>query len=129
MDVLAMVFIVLRIANAMVGKTFLPDQRLEPQLLLRAEGESALDELTGFFQSNVFRRREDQVEVVRHDHEFVQEKTAFPAIVLKNVEKQARHFFFLEDAISRMCDGRYKEGADFLWSIAHGPPGLKPVIL
>lgn len=129
MDVLAMALIVLWIADAMIGKALLPDERMETQLLLGTEGESTFDELNGFFQRNVLRGRDDQVEVVPHDYELVQEETAFPAVVLQDIEKETRHFFFFEEGIPCVGDGRDEERADFLRGVAHVPPALKRIIL
>jgi hypothetical protein len=67
------------------------------------------------------------VEVVRHRHEFVQEKTAFPAVVLQDIEKQSRHFVFLEKRVSSVSDGRDEESSDFLRGVAQMPPALKRI--
>jgi len=75
--------------------------------------------LNSFFQRNVFRRRDDQVKVVRHNHELMEEKAAFLAIVLQDVEEQESHFRFLEEGITPVRDGRYEKRSDFLRSIFH----------
>ena len=129
MDVFAMALVIFRITNAMIGKALLPDQRLPRQFLLNAERESAFDVLKSFFQGDIFRRRNNQVEVVRHNHELVPLETAFCSVVLKDVEDQARHCFFLKQGTASMRDGREKERADFLRSMAHRSPALKRVIL
>jgi hypothetical protein len=130
MDVFTMLLIVLCIANPMISKAFfLPYQRPERQFLLGTEGKSAFDVLTGFFQRDVCSRRDNQMEVVRHNHELMQKVAALRTIVLKNVEKQAGHFLFLEKRAPSVRNGRDKECADFLWSVVHFPPALKRIIL
>jgi hypothetical protein len=120
MDVLAMTRVILWIADAMVGKALLPDEKLETQFLLGAKRKSAFDELNGLFQRNIFRGPDDQMEVVRHDHEFVQKKAAFPAIVREDVEKQPRHFFFLKSgsrpwAMDVTKNVRISSGGSRMW--------------
>jgi hypothetical protein len=108
---------------------FLPYKRPERQFPLDPEGKSAFDVLTGFFQWDVCRGRDNQMEVVRHDHEFMEEVAALATIVLKNVEKQACHLLFFEERTPSVRDGRGKECADFLGSVFHFPPALKRIIL
>jgi hypothetical protein len=130
MDVFTMFLIVLCIANPMIGKAFfLPYERPECQFPFGPEGKSAFDVLTDFFQRDVWRGRDNQMEVVRHNHEFMQEIAALATIVLKNVKKQACHFLFLEKRVPSVRDGRDKECADFLRSVFHFPPALKRIIL
>src|SRR5436305_3827653 len=120
MDIFTMPLIILCIANAMVGKAFfLPYERPERQFLLGTEGKAAFDVLTGFFQRYVCRWRDNHMEVVRHNHELMQEVAALATIVLKNVEKQACHLLFFEERIPSVRDGRDKECADFLRSVFH----------
>jgi hypothetical protein len=116
--------------DAMVSKAFfLPYERSERQFSLGTEGISAFDVLTGLFQRDVFRRRDDQVEVVRHNHELMQEVAALATIVLHNVKKQACHFLFFEKWTPSVRDGRDEKRADFLRSVFHFPPALKRIIL
>jgi hypothetical protein len=130
MDVFTMLLIVLCIANPMVSKAFfLPYERPECQFLPDPEGKSAFDVLTDFFQRDVSRGRDDQMEVVRHNHKLMQEIAALATIVLKDVEKQSCHFLFPEKRTPSVRDGRDKKCADFLRSVFHFPPALKRIIL
>lgn len=85
-DVFTMLLIVHSVANAVIGEAFLPDQSLKCQFLLGSERESAFDVLNSFFKGNVCGRRDDEMEMVWHDYEFVDEETAFAAIDLKDIE-------------------------------------------
>lgn len=67
MNVGCVVLIVLRVFDATYRASALPDCALG----LEAEGESSFDELHGFLNGNVRRRREEQVNVIGHDDEGV----------------------------------------------------------
>jgi len=108
---------------------FLPYERPESQFSFGTEGKSAFDVLTSFFQRYVCRRRDNQMEVVRHNHELMQEIAALATIILKNVEKQSCHPLFLEDRTASVRYGCDKECADFLRGVFHLPPALKRIIL
>ncbi len=86
-----MLFVILRVSNEMGRKPCLPDVKIQVQLLFCAIGESTLDELKRFFQRDLGKGREEQVKVVRHDDEFMQEKAALSTIVLEDVDQQLRH--------------------------------------
>ena len=120
MDIVAMLLIVLCIPNPMISKAFfLPYERPERQFPFDPKRKSAFDVLTNFFQRDVRRGRDNQMEVVRHNHELMQEIAALATIVLHNVKKQACHFLFLEKRMPSVRDGRDKKCADFLWSVFH----------
>ncbi|HUY94862.1 MAG TPA: hypothetical protein VMU71_06170 [Terracidiphilus sp.] len=51
------------------------------ELALQAEREAAIAELHGLFEQNVRSRRDQSVEVVRHDDERKQKKLPLPAII------------------------------------------------
>jgi hypothetical protein len=55
-------------------------------LALQPKRESSLDQPQGVFERHIGRRREKQVQVVRHDDEYPQCKPTLFAIVLKNVD-------------------------------------------
>src|SRR5450432_4243897 len=88
MNVLAMMRVVLRVADAMIRKPALPDIALAPQF--RAEGMrvSALDELDRAFDGYVVRRGKQQVHMLGHDDECVQLKAPFAAITVQSFEKK-----------------------------------------
>jgi hypothetical protein len=85
--------------------------------------------LAGLFQRDVCRRRDNQVEVVRHNHELMQKVAALTTIVLHNVKKQVCHFLFLKKRTPSVRDGRDEKRSDFLWSVFHFPPAPKRIIL
>ncbi len=88
--------------------------------------KAAFDVLQGFFQRNIFRRSEDKMEMVGHNDELVQEEATPGAIVLQNIDQESSHFLGLENWASSFGHGRDEKRADFLWGVAHMPPGLKP---
>ena len=66
----------------------LPNFALDREFLLSAKGKSALEVLNGAFQRDPFRRRQDDMEVVRHDHECVKQKFILAPVGLHNFQKQ-----------------------------------------
>lgn len=125
MNVYAMTLVVLAIANAVIGKAFLPDQRLNSKLLLRAKGEAAFDVLQGLFQRRIRGGCDDEMKVVRHGDEFVQQETIFLAVVIKDVQKKPGHTVFSEEGITQVRGGGHEKRADLLRSISQEAPALK----
>jgi hypothetical protein len=72
------------IADPMIRKASLPDR----QTRLQSKRESSLDELHRPLQRYFIRRRNQRMEVVRHDHVFMQEIFALYAIVEENINEQ-----------------------------------------
>ncbi len=62
------------------------------------ERESPFDELHGLFQRNIVRRSQKQMNVIGHDDEGVQLKSAFAALGLQVVQHQVRRVRDLKDA-------------------------------
>ena len=63
--------IVARVANAMVGESFLPDSQVGAQFFFRSVRGSALNELDGLLEAG--QGRQDCVQMIGHDHEFVEQ--------------------------------------------------------
>jgi len=57
----------------MFREDLLPDVVLEVEFFPRPKGKTALDVLQLFFQCGIRRRRQQKMEMVRHDYKFVQE--------------------------------------------------------
>jgi len=72
------------VADPMIRKTSLPDR----QTRLQSKRESSLDKLHRPLQRYFIRRRNQRMEVVRHDHEFMQQIFALFAIVEENINQQ-----------------------------------------
>jgi hypothetical protein len=81
-DVLA---VVIRATDAVIGKAGLPNFQRRPELFLRSEGETALNELNGTLQCH--RRRDKNMEVLGHENKFVQ-KISSPTIGMQRLEKE-----------------------------------------
>ena len=68
--------------------------------------------------------------MVGHDHEFVEQKAPFLAILLHDVNQEPSHALRLEDGLSSIGDGSHKKCANFLGRRSHMKgPGLKPKIV
>lgn len=80
MDVLAMPLIIQIIANTMMGGSRLPDFAFEHRFFGASARKPAFNELNGAFHWNPDVRRENQMDVVRHQDEFVQQKFALITI-------------------------------------------------
>jgi len=88
MDVDAVPSEVIGVANAMVRETSLPDFTTA-DLLARRVRISALDELHGAFDGDVESRRDEKVNVIGHDDEFVKQESLLAAVVVKRLEEKA----------------------------------------
>ncbi len=84
--------IVLQILHPVIRETFLPDYTS-----LQPERKSSLDELHGPFQRNFFSRRDQQMHMIRHDDEFVQQIFPFVAIMGERLEKEVSGCLAAED--------------------------------
>lgn len=72
-------------------------------LALQAKRESALDELQGSFERNIWSWGEQKMEMIRHDHKRVQFKPMLASIALEHIEHQSCRRLDLKEpaAISR----------------------------
>src|SRR6266446_7761962 len=69
-----------RVQNPEFRKTLLPKWGFHAQFLAGAERESALDELDRFLNADFTSHGQEQMKVVRHDHEFMQSELSLCAI-------------------------------------------------
>ncbi|SRR5258708_24137633 len=114
-----MLRIVVRIPNAVIGESRLPNGEIQIEFFFYTIRESALDELQCFFQGNVRSGGNEQMEVIGHNNKFVQEKSSLSAVVLENVYQQSRHAVGLEKATPLVGHGCDEECSDFLGSSLH----------
>jgi hypothetical protein len=89
-------YVVLCVANTVIHKTGLPYFISEVKLSFRAKGEAAFDELHGLFQRDFCGRRQQQVEVVWHNHKFMQQKAPLFSIFGENINQELSHAIGLE---------------------------------
>ncbi len=87
MNVILMMNEIPSIANPMVRKPALPDLGLAPDDRSEFMRIRALDELYATLKSHALSRREQQMNMVRHNNEGVQEVPALAAVVKQSFEK------------------------------------------
>ena len=105
-DVVAAGLEVVCVADVVVGEASLPDGEFGGE----AVGEAAFDEVHGLGESFVL-RGEDEVAVVGHDDEGVEEVVLFGAVALEGFEEEVGVARDLEDAAAVVADGGDEEGA------------------
>jgi hypothetical protein len=86
--VLPMPLIISFIANAMVLESSLPYIFLAGAFLRNPMGEVALDKLHGFFDGNQLTRCEKQMEVIGHDHKFMEQIFALLPVIQQSFYEQ-----------------------------------------
>ena len=106
-----MTLVILRILNAMIGESRLPNFGVETEVFSRAIRKTSFDELQSFFQRYVGCRRDQQVKVIGHDDEFVEKKAALRSIGLEYLEEETGHPFGLEESATAVGDGGHEKGA------------------
>ena len=88
MNIFSMAHEIIPISYAMVRKSALPDFPFSPNFGTERVGVPAFDELNGALNRHVFRRSEQQMHMLWHDHERVQFKLAFPPVPIKGLQKE-----------------------------------------
>jgi len=59
------------------------------------------------------------MDVVWHDHEGMQKKAIFRAVLLEDLEEQVRVRVDLKESTAIRGNSRYEESTDFLWCDGH----------
>jgi len=90
-------------------KSALPDVSQVLKFPLQAIGESAFDELRGFFNGHIPTDCHEQMQVIRHDHEIMQEEFPRRHTGSQHVDQKHGIAFGLEDASSHAGFGGRKE--------------------
>ena len=109
MDVQLMTEEILRVANPVIGESLLPDSSATDLLTDRIR-ISALDQLDGAFQREGFGRREEQVNVVRHEHECMQLEFSLSAVAVKSLQEKPDIGFDDEEPCSLKSRKRHEIG-------------------
>ena len=73
-----------RVAYTMIGETRLPYRRTTVQPIRK----TSFDELNGPLQRNLRGRRDQQMQVIGHDHEFMQKEFPFVAIMRERFDQE-----------------------------------------
>ena len=102
-----MLLVVFKIAHTMVRETCLPHGRVRFQAIRK----SSFEELHGPLQRNLLSGRQQRVEVVGHDHEFVEQKFSFVAIVRQRFDHKVSRCLPAKDWTALGGDGRDEEDA------------------
>jgi len=63
--------------------------------------------------------------VVRHDHEFMQQKSLLLAMMLADIKKEMSHLLRPKNRPPTPSDSSHKEGTKLLFRKSHLEPGLK----
>ena len=121
---------ILRIANAVIGEASLPNRRLRRQPMREASFDQAHRPLHGDAL-----RRENQVNVIGHDHKRVKFVAAGVTIVLQGFEKELRVCGNLEQTptiVGRASEEKRAEawcsgGSRHAAIVRRVPQGLKPI--
>ncbi len=74
-----------RISNAMIGKAALPDFKAPADKTSESVGVSSLNELNRALNSYVISRSEQEIHVIGHQNERMEEVTPLPSIVIKRL--------------------------------------------
>ena len=80
-------FVVVPVANAMISETLLPDFQVSKALLPGGVREPALDELNCALYRDVY-WRQNGVQVIGHDYEFVKQILSFRAVMKKSRDEK-----------------------------------------
>jgi hypothetical protein len=78
---------ILSIANPMIGETALPDFGFSADESSEFMRISALDQLDGSLDGDVVSWSEQEMDMIGHQHEGMQEIAAFAAVVKKSFEE------------------------------------------
>src|SRR3954466_14249132 len=111
--------VVARIFYTVLRKAGMPNLSVESEFFLCSERKSTFDELHAFLNRMFMRRRQYQMNVVAHDHIFMELKAGFLAIFTQNINEEQRHTIRLEDCGLSGGVGGKEERPDLLG----GEPG------
>ena len=83
-----MLRVVVRVTNAVIHVAALPDFRMDSELPFSTVRETAFDKLRDFFDSYILARRNQQMNVVPHNHKLVQLKFSLVSVGEQGVEEK-----------------------------------------
>ncbi len=119
MDIVSVPLVIKGAMDTMIVKARLPNGIGVDQFLLGAERKSAFNVLHGLFQGDRRRRSEEEMNVIGHNHEFVEQQAALLAILLHDVNQEPGHAVRLKNGLSSISNGSNKKCANFLGSKVH----------
>ena len=92
-------------------KSLLPNRSAESEIASCTKGKTALDQLNGFLHGHPGPHSDQRVEVVGHDHKFVEQIFSLLAIVIQYVDQKTGGANRLKKSSFLPRRGRYEEGA------------------
>jgi hypothetical protein len=107
MNVHAMMDEVLRIPDAMVGESALPNLDQVSQFFFHGVGVAAFDELQRTLEWDL-RWRQEQMKMLGHENKGVELKFSLAAIREESLQEETCHWFGYKQASSLPSDGRYE---------------------
>ncbi len=119
MDIVSVPLVTHGATDTMIVKARLPNGTGADEFLFGAERKSTFNVLHGLFQGNRRRRSDEEMNVIGHNHEFVQQQAALLAILLHDVDQGPGHAVRLKNGVSSIGNGSNKKCADFLGSKLH----------
>ncbi len=93
-------FVLLKVFDPLLIEACLPDFPLKLQLALQLKRVSAFEELHAFFQRMLVSGSKDCVEMIGHDHEFVQQHSLLCSVVQQDLDKKGCTFVVSEDGLA-----------------------------
>src|ERR1700684_2293443 len=102
--------VILCVANTMIHETFLPYLKRKLKFPLGAKGETTLNELQCLLQRNIRCRGLQQMEMIGHDHKFMQQKSPLSTILRKHINQKLSHAIGLEKRATSDCRRGHEEG-------------------
>lgn len=139
-DVVAVMVVARRILHAQLFEAVFPDR----QFGLKAEGKTSLDELHSLLDGDVRRGGEEEMEVVRHEHESMDLISTLRSIFVQQIQKELGVGFdlkkpaairgnrgdevraeFLRGKVVHVARLAFSAGNEKMTIVRNGP-GLKP---
>jgi len=103
MDIVSMMHIVLNVPNPMIGESALPDFTSAANQTPEGVGVSALDQLNRVFEGYLGRRSQQEMNMLRHDNECMDFKSAFTAISIHRLQEESDVIFNNEEPSALPC--------------------------
>jgi hypothetical protein len=108
------------IPNSVLVKALLPNLSSEIQLPSCAKGEASFEELDRLLKRKIRPGREQQMDVIWHEHELVYLDALLVPIISNHIEEEFAEAIRLQKERSLKRREGYKESADFLRCEAQG---------
>jgi len=88
MDVPPVLLIIIPVPDPVIRKAPFPDLHLRPRLFRETIRKSTLDKLQRSLKGEARSWSEEQVEMIRHEDEFIEQEDSFVAVAEQGIEKQ-----------------------------------------